>query len=101
MPVTGRFAQISVAHELISVFVKSHQRTTDPTSCVARADNFLPRRFYFFWNNLSNSGERVEARAYADFASDLLLRNDPVTHLRPLSPKAALQGSAATQSTRS
>jgi hypothetical protein len=48
MPVTGRFAQISVAHELISVFVKSHQRTTDPTSCVARADNFLPRRFYFF-----------------------------------------------------
>jgi hypothetical protein len=48
MPVTGCFAQISVAHELISVFVKSHQRTTDPTSCVARAATFCLGVFIFF-----------------------------------------------------
>jgi hypothetical protein len=53
-----------------------------------KADIFLPRLFYFFSEiNFSNSRERAEARAYAVFASDLLLRDDPVTHLRPLSPE--------------
>jgi hypothetical protein len=50
-----------------------------------RAGNFLPMPFLFFFGiHFSNSGERAEARAYAVFTSDLLLRNDPVTHLRPL-----------------
>ena len=35
---------------------------------------------FFFGIRFSNSGERAEARAYAGFASDLLLRNDPVAH---------------------
>src|SRR5258706_8365302 len=53
--------------------------------CRERADNFLPRLFLFFFGiYFSNSGERAEARAYAVFTSDLLLRTDPVTHLRPL-----------------
>jgi hypothetical protein len=42
---------------------------------------------FFFGIHFSNSGERAEARAYAVFASDLLLRGDPVAHLRPLSPR--------------
>ena len=35
---------------------------------------------------MSNSGERAEARAHAVFASDLLLRDDPVSHLRYFLP---------------
>ena len=62
-----------------------------------RTDNFLPMPFLFFFGiHFSNSGERAEARAYAVFASDLLLRDDPVTHLRPLSPRPISRGSAAT-----
>ncbi len=60
--------------------------------CQERAGNFLPGLFYFFLINFSNSGERAEARAYAVFASDLVLRNDPVTHLRPLLPDLCREG---------
>ena len=53
-----------------------------------RAGNFLPEAFLFFFGiHFSNSGERAEARAYAVFASELLLRDDPVAHLRPLLPE--------------
>src|SRR5664279_6431716 len=53
-----------------------------------RADNFFAYAFsIFFWNSFLKFGRRAEARAYAVFASDLLLRDDPVTHLRPLSPR--------------
>jgi hypothetical protein len=49
----------------------------------------------------SQASSRRMEEPYAVFASDLLLRDDPVSHLRPLSPRATLQGSAATKSTRS
>src|SRR5258708_20700626 len=63
---------------------------------------FLPRLFYFFLKSISQIRENEQKLGpYAVFASDLLLRDDPVTHLRPLSPTATLQGSAATKSTRS
>jgi hypothetical protein len=64
--------------------------------CHERADSFSPGLFfYFFGIHFSNSGERAEARAYAVFASDLLLRDDPVAHLRPLSPSPVSRGSGS------
>jgi len=61
--------------------------------CHERAGNFLPMPFLFFFGiHFSNSGERAEARAYAVFASDLLLRDDPIAHLRPLSPDLYHEG---------
>ena len=53
--------------------------------CHERAGNFLLMPLLFFFGiHFSNSGERAEARAYAVFIRDLLLRDDPVAHLRPL-----------------
>ncbi|MDX6458800.1 MAG: hypothetical protein QOE55_2497 [Acidobacteriaceae bacterium] len=46
-----RFAPIPVTHELISVFVKSYQGTTDSISCVTREPTtFCLGFFIFFWN---------------------------------------------------
>ena len=57
-----------------------------------RAGNFLPMPFLFFGIHFSNSGERAEARAYAVFTSDLLLRDDPVSHLRYFLPDLSREG---------
>jgi hypothetical protein len=61
---------------------------------------FAQAFFIFFEIHFSNSGEPAEARAYAVFASDLLLRDDPVTRLRPFSPRSISRGSAAASSAR-
>ena len=62
--------------------------------CVTREPTIFYLCFLFFFGiHFSNSGERAEARAYAVFAGDLLLRDDPVSHLRPLSPRPLSRGS--------
>ena len=54
---------------------------------------FFAQAFLFFFGiHFSNSGERAEARAYAVFASDLLLRDDPVSHLRYFLPDLSREG---------
>jgi hypothetical protein len=42
---------------------------------------------YFFLKSDSNLGEQAEARACHVFATGLLLRDDPVAHLRPPPPR--------------
>ena len=80
-----RFAPIPVARDLIGT----------PFHVSRESRNFLPGIFYFFSKSDSNLGERAEARACHVFATGLLLRDDPVAHLRPPPPRPISRGSAA------
>ncbi len=86
-------APIPVTHELMSVLSKSYQGTTNSISCVTREPTaFCLDFFIFFGIHFSNSEERAEARAYAVFASDLLMRDDPVARLRSRSTDLLRRG---------
>jgi hypothetical protein len=75
----GRFAPIPVTHELISVFVKSYQRTPAPISCVTREPTtFCLGFFYFFLEFIPQIREKEQKLGPIAFLQrGPQLRDDP------------------------
>jgi hypothetical protein len=51
---------IPVTHELISVFVKSNQRTPDPIPCVTREPKIFSLGFFYFFGSISQIRENEQ-----------------------------------------